>query len=295
MMAKFQVAPHMRLQEWIAEEKGYFKDEGLDYEFLETFDQSPSDNPHDYPDKFGAFQTFEAGRKSDVSCACHWTVNVAAANGHGRLYADAYSVSPCAIWVAPDSNIKKPEDLADVPIAVGYQSGSHYSTIQALEQFLKPDQIKLDFSSGLVFKRMELLIDGKIEAASLFSGAYYLVEQLGFKKITETTFMMAQMINGEPDEQDVKKYFAALKRAQQDLDLRPELYTKYYYREMPQRFHEQMDVRRWGPGERIVFEPYSREIFETSYDWIAEREIFDKDGMGVRDYDKATVSLDAAE
>ena len=56
-----------------------------------------------------------------------------------------------------------------------------------------------------------------------------------------------------------------------------------------------MDVRRWGPGERIVFEPYSREIFETSYDWIAEREIFDQDGMGTRDYDKATVSLSAAE
>ena len=29
-MAKFIVAPHMRLQEWVAEEKGYFADAGLD-------------------------------------------------------------------------------------------------------------------------------------------------------------------------------------------------------------------------------------------------------------------------
>ena len=29
-MGKFVIAPHMRLQEWVAEEKGYFRDEGLD-------------------------------------------------------------------------------------------------------------------------------------------------------------------------------------------------------------------------------------------------------------------------
>ena len=32
---KFIVEPHFRLQEWVAVEKGYFKDEGLDYIFRE--------------------------------------------------------------------------------------------------------------------------------------------------------------------------------------------------------------------------------------------------------------------
>ena len=32
-MGKFIIQPHGRLQEWIAHEKGYFRDEGLDYEF----------------------------------------------------------------------------------------------------------------------------------------------------------------------------------------------------------------------------------------------------------------------
>ncbi len=32
-MGKFRIQPHGRLQEWVAEEKGYFTDEGLDYEF----------------------------------------------------------------------------------------------------------------------------------------------------------------------------------------------------------------------------------------------------------------------
>ena len=34
-MAKFLIEPHFRLQEWVAEEKDYFRTEGLDYEFRE--------------------------------------------------------------------------------------------------------------------------------------------------------------------------------------------------------------------------------------------------------------------
>lgn len=159
-MSKFIIEPHFRLHEWVAGEKGYFRAEGLDYEFLELV-QSSDGRSHIKPDRVGAFHTIADGRKSDISCACHWTVNVAASNGHGKLYADAYSVSPAGVFVPRDSPIMEPRDLAGVPISVGYQSGSHYSTIQALEQYLKPAEINLSFGEGLLFKRMELLIDGK--------------------------------------------------------------------------------------------------------------------------------------
>jgi len=33
----FRIQPHSRLQEWVAEEKGYFRAEGLDYEFTTSF------------------------------------------------------------------------------------------------------------------------------------------------------------------------------------------------------------------------------------------------------------------
>ncbi|MBK18433.1 MAG: hypothetical protein CMM52_06315 [Rhodospirillaceae bacterium] len=288
-MPKFVIAPHMRLHEWVAIEKGYFHDAGLEHE-LDDVLVGHDGRLHDLGDKIGAYQTFEDGRSCDVSCACHWTVNVAAASGHGRLYADAYSLSPCAIFVSPDSDIKSPQDLADVPISVGYQSGSHYSTIQALEQFLPAEQIKLSFADGLLFNRMELLIDGKVPAASLFSGPYYFMEQLGFRKVADTTFMMASMVAEDADMGDVKKYFDALKRAQTDIDLRPELYTHYYKEEFPERFRDQMDTRLFGPGERIVFEPYSREIFENSQQWIAEKKIFEDGNLGDRDYAQAIVS-----
>jgi hypothetical protein len=52
-----------------------------------------------------------------------------------------------------------------------------------------------------------------------------------------------------------------------------------------------MDTRRWGPGERIVFEPYSRETYEQSFDWIARHEIFADGRMGSGRYEDAVVSV----
>src|SRR5438093_11994053 len=105
--------------------------------------------------------------------------------------------------------------------------------------------------------------------------------------------MMAAMLNNDPDAQDVKKYYRALRKAQRDIDLRPELYTHYYRNEFPARFLDQIDTRRWGPGERIVFEPYTKEVFEESFKWIAERNIFPDGDMGAGKYEEATISLAA--
>ena len=291
-MPKFVIAPHMRLHEWVARDKGYFEREGLDYALRDQL-ASPTGRVHDLGDRIGAYQTFERGRDSDISCACHWTVNVAASVGHGKLYPHAYSVAPAAVFVAPESPVTHPTELAGVPISVGYQSGSHYATIQALEQYLASDEITLSFADGLLFRRMELLIDRQVPAASVFSGPYYFLEQLGFRKIIDSTFMMASLITGDPEPGDVQKYYRALRAAQRDIDLRPELYTHYYREEFPERFRELMDTRRWGPGERLVFEPYTRETYEESFAWIAAHEIFPDGAMGAGRYEDAILDLPA--
>jgi ABC-type nitrate/sulfonate/bicarbonate transport system substrate-binding protein len=287
-MARFIIQPHFRLQEWVAQEKKYFEAEGLEYVFQEQV-QSSDGKIHDQGRKVGAYQALETGRTSDVSCACHWTVNVAASNGLGKLYADAYSVAPAGIFVPAESPLRTPADLAGVAISVGYQSGSHYSSIQALEQYLQPGQIELSFDDGMLFKRMELLIDGKVAAAALFNGPYYFAEQLGFRKLIDTTFMIATMLTGSPDPHDLAKFFRALQRAQRDIDLRPELYAHYYTREFPARYHSLMDTRRWGPGERLVFEPYTATAFDQSRDWISRHGIFAPDAMGGSTYEQSVV------
>ncbi len=227
-MAKFVVNTHGRLQEWIADAKGYFTDEGLDYELTqhslltkdaqEKFKAETAKAGNSVPDNLnGAYQTYEKGREASISCACHWTVNMAASNSHGRLWGEAYSVSPCGIFVPENSSIRKPEDLAGVNVHVGYQSGSHYTTIQALEPFMSFDQIKLKFGGG-PSDRVDQLLSGLAPAATVFGMQYYVVEQLGFRKILDCTFMIAGMVPEGVDLDDVRKYYRALKRAQADID-----------------------------------------------------------------------------
>lgn len=285
----FVIEPHFRLQEWVAEEKGYFRDEGLNYTFQE-FIRSTDGRHHDRGDKVGAFQSFERGREAAVSCACHWTVGVAASKGQGRLYADAYSVAPAGVFVPADSPIRQPEDLAGVPISVGYQSGSHYATLQALEQCLPTGQINLSFAEGMLFARLDNLLNGRSQASALFNGPYYLAEQLGFRKVMDATFMIATMITGVPDPEDLQRFFRALRRAQRDIDLRPDHYTHYYKNEFPDRYNAMMDTRRWGPGERLVFEPYTKAVFEETFGWIAARGIFADSGMGPGRYEDAVIT-----
>mgnify|MGYP001188583769 FL=1 len=288
-MSKFIIRPHMRLQEWVAEEKGYFKDEGLDYIFGKNAPPSKAVGTGKQ-NKNGAYQTFEQGRDADVSCACHWTVNMAASAGHGQLWGEAYSVTPSGIFVSPDSDIEKPEDLANIPVTVGYQSGSHYSTIQGLEPFLKTEEINLHFG-GLLMGRLDLLVDGEVPAGNAFGAPMYILEQLGFRKILDTTFMIATMVPENVNRDDVVKYFRALKRAQSDIDLRHDLYTHYFLNELPERYKDLADTRRFGPGERIVFEPYSEAIFEGTRQWVIERDIFPIDKVGAEGYDQAVVTV----
>jgi hypothetical protein len=138
---------------------------------------------------------------------------------------------------------------------------------------------------------MELLLERKVPAVHLFSGPDYFAEQLGFRKIIDNTFMMAMSVTPEAEIEDLRKYAKALKRAQYDIDQRPELYTHYYKKEFPVRWHSQMDTRRWGPGERIVFEPYTKEVFDDMMEWVAGHGIFADGNLGSKQYDTSVLRL----
>lgn len=288
-MGKFLVQSHGRLQEWVAEEKGYFREAGLDYEFIvkpiaawSGSVQSIESAPEDL--RRGAFESIESGRGCHLSAACHWTVNMAASAGHGKMWGRAYSVAPSGIFVPPESKVHKPDDLANVEVAVGYHSGSHFSTLQYLERFLQREQIKLRFV-GLLLDRLELLVERKVEAASLFGAPFYVAEQLGFPKIVDTTFMIGFLITGDADLEDVERYFRALRRAQQDIDMEPELYKHYFFKELPEKYHRMVDVRSFGPGERMVFEPYPQEVFERTRRWIESWQLFPPEQTGNGGYE----------
>lgn len=278
----FRIQPHTRLHEWVADELGFFRDEGLEYEFdpdrfaagsAMTGTVSPAGEVPGQVSS-GAFEDMAKGRSSDVSCACHWAVNAAAAARHGRMYGKTYSVCPSGIFVPADSPYRQPADLAGVEVSVGFHSGSHYSAIQGLAPFLERDQIALHFA-GRPNDRLRGMIDGRIKAANVWGGQYYLLEQLGFRKLVDTTFVMGFLVSPDAEAEDVKRYFRALLRAQQEIDIEPESYKHFWLKEMPKDMQGLADVRRFGPGERIVSQPYTREMYERAYRWMKTWDLMD--------------------
>jgi NitT/TauT family transport system substrate-binding protein len=295
-MSTFRITPHGRLQEWIAHENGFFTDEGLDYEFVwgtsavkdevQPAVRAADGDPLDV--RKGAFESMETGRACEVSSACHWMVNMAASADHGRMWGHAYTVTQCGIFVAADSPIRTPEDLAGVDIAVGYHSGSHFSTLQALEGILPADNISLRFG-GLPLDRLALLLNREVPAANLFGIPYYIAEQQGFRRVLDATFMIGFLATGDSTIEDLEKYFRGMRRAQIEIDLAPERYKHYFLKEMPERYHGMVDVRGFGTGERVVFEPYTREMYERTHRWTANLQILGADQLGDRDYNEAVL------
>jgi NitT/TauT family transport system substrate-binding protein len=228
------------------------------------------------------------GRSSDISCACHWAVNAASAAQHGRMYGGAYSVCPSAIFVPADSPCQQPADLAGVEVSVGFHSGSHYSAIQALEPFLDRDQIALHFG-GLPNDRLRAMLDGTVPAANVWGGQYYLLEQRGFRKLVDTTFVMGFLVSPEADPDDVDKYIRGLLRAQQEIDIAPERCKHFWLSEMPEDLRGLADVRPFGPGERIVPQPYTRQMFDRTHSWMRNWNLVE-DAAPAADYEQAVLT-----
>ncbi len=286
-MSKFRIQPHGRLNDWVAAEKGYFDEAGLDFEFeaphagrnmLSEAELRESNTLRDI--QSGAFESYVEGegRKGDgagdVSCACHWTVNQAAKVQDGVMWGKAYSVCEAAIVVPEDSDIRKPEDLAGREVAVGYHSGSHYSAIQTLEEFIPRSAINLKFA-GTTWSRVDAALARRVPAVNVFGLQLYLLEQQGFRRVASTTFMMAFMFPKDVNESDVEKYMSGLLRAQTDIDFEPEKYKHYFLRETPEKYHSIIDVRRFGVGERVVPQAYTREVFDRTQAWMHSRNLFE--------------------
>ena len=150
MSVKVTVAPKgMGLNDFVAMQEGFFLDEGLDVEFdMKTFRGTQSswkdlqyfDRPQDRP--------FAEGR-SVIQGACAWGSICNASASMGKFVPDCYGVSPWGIFVRPNSTLRKPEDLKDIPIAVGLRAGSHFNVPYRLEKYLPLEHIKTVNVGGL--------------------------------------------------------------------------------------------------------------------------------------------------
>jgi hypothetical protein len=293
-MAKLLIMPQdwpKRLHEWVAMERGYFDDEGLEFRFQSTPPEWDELEPGGFVRELHEQLVRE---KTTGFCDCSWGVLASTGTGAGRFIPDHYTEAHLCIYARPDSGIVRPEDLADRPIGVCELSGSHFSTIEALEQHIERSHIRLHFvtarySDAAFYMRVKKLLDGDLPAVSLLDipggPLRQVVENHGMRLILESTFKRLDYFSADTSEPDVRRFVRAIGRAQEELDRNPGDYLHYLWRELPRLealFATTIDVHKISYVPRVVFEPFTPEEFDRTVRWMDEHGLSRR--MVSRDY-----------
>ncbi len=257
----------------VARDKGFFRDEGLDLEFVTTPGMAQATTSHTV--KFDS--VFERPLDSvynegGIDCyrMCEWGIMKRAveANAQGlrgrKIVALGASMSKFAIVVSGNSKIYEPEMLKDQPIAVTPSNGSEFTTLKMMEGFLTPEHVKRT-SVGSMLKRLEAVRDGKVAAASLMEPWISVAQKWGMRILIESHSTRAEAAGDDLDAETLKKMFRAQARACEVLDKDPGPYVKYLVAETGGLL-EPHEFQTW----RLLNappQPYTRERWEDTYNW----------------------------
>jgi len=260
----------------VARDKGFFKDEGLDLDFVTTpgmaqvttshlvkFD-SIFDRPLDSVYNDGGIDQYRM---------CEWGIMKRAVEAdtgglRGRkIVALGASMSKFAIVVARESKYYEPEMLKDQAIAVTPNNGSHFTTLKIMEGFLAPEHIKTTHA-GSMLKRLEAVQSGKVAAASLMEPWISVAQKRGMRILVESHSTRSEAAGDDLDGPTLKKMFRAQARAVELIEKDPTPFVHYLVAETGGLL-EAKDLQAW----RLLHaspQPYTRERFDDTYNWTVK-------------------------
>jgi NitT/TauT family transport system substrate-binding protein len=260
----------------VARDKGFFKDEGLDIEFVTTPGMAQVTTSHQV--QFDS--VFERPLDSvyndggiDQYRMCEWGIMKRAVEAdtaglrRRKIVALGASMSSFAIVVNRDSRAYEPEQLKDQPIAVTPNNGSHFTTLKLMEGFLTPEHIKTT-NAGSMPKRIEALRQGKVAAVSLMEPWISVAQKMGLRLLIESHSTRSEAASDELDGAMLAKMFRAQARAVQEIEKDPTPYVHYFIAETGGLL-EPHELQTW----RLLHaspQPYTRERFEDTYNWTVK-------------------------
>jgi len=257
----------------VARDKDYFKDEGLDIEFVTTPGMaqvttshavvwdSVFDRPLDSVYNEGGIDQFRM---------CEWGIMKRAVEAESeglrsrKIVALGAAMSTFAIVVASDSDVYEPEQLKNKAIAVTPNNGSNFTTLKMMEGFLAKDHIKTT-NAGSMLKRLEALRAGKVAAVSLMEPWISVAQKMGLRILIESHSTRSEAASDDLDGPTLAKIFRAQARAVKDIEKDPTPYVHYLIAETGGML-DAHEFQTW----RILNAPptpYTRERFEDTYNW----------------------------
>jgi len=257
----------------VARDEGFFKDEGLNIEFVTTPGMAQVTSSHEV--QFDS--VFERPLESvyneggiDQFRMCEWGIVKRAVEAEAsglrsrKIVALGASMSKFAIVVSADSNFYEPEMLKGKPIAVTPNNGSHFVALKMIEGFLGKEHVKVT-NAGSMPQRIEALKKGEVAAVSLMEPWISVAEKEGLRILTEAHSTRAEAASDDLDGPTLAAIFRAQARACEVLAKDPTPYVHYFVNETGGRL-EAKDFRH----QRLLHappQPYTRERWDDTYNW----------------------------
>ena len=260
----------------VARDSGFFRDEGLDIEFVTTPGMAQITTSHLV--KFDSI--FERPLESvyndggiDQFRMCEWGIMKRAVEANAqrlrgrKIVALGASMSKFAIVVARDSKFYEPEMLKDKDIAVTPNNGSHFTTLKMMEGFLAPEHVKTTHA-GSMQKRLEGVREGKVAAASVMEPWISVAQKHGMRILVESHSTRSEAAGDDMDGPTLAKMFRAQARAVELIEKDPTPYIHYFIAETGGLL-EPHEFQTW----RLLHappQPYTRERFDDTYNWTVK-------------------------
>jgi NitT/TauT family transport system substrate-binding protein len=260
----------------VARDRGFFKDEGLDIEFVTTPGMAQVSTSHSV--KFDS--VFDRPLDSvynqggiDQYRMCEWGIMKRAVEAdcqglrRRKIVALGASMSMFAIVVGRDSNYYEPEMLKDQEIAVTPNNGSEFTTLKMMEGFLEPQHVRRT-NVGPMLKRLEAVRDGKVAAASLMEPWISVAQKWGMRILIESHSTRSEAAGDDLDGKTLAAMFRAQARAVKEIEKDPTPYIHYFVNETGGLL-EPHEFQAW----RLLHappQPYTRERFEDTYNWTVK-------------------------
>ena len=260
----------------VARDEGFFRDEGLDLEFVTTpgmaqvttshtvtFD-SVFDRPLDSVYNDGGIDQYRM---------CEWGIMKRAVEAessglrHRKIVAVGASMSKFAIAVAGDSQIYEPEMLKDKLISVTPNNGSHFTMLKMVEGFVEPQHVKTT-NAGSMQKRIEALGRGEVAAVVLMEPWISVAQKQGLRILIESHSTRSEAAGDEVDGVTLAAMFRAQARAVEAIEKDPTPYVHYLIAETGGLL-EPHELQTW----RLLHSPptpYTRERFDDTYNWTVK-------------------------
>jgi NitT/TauT family transport system substrate-binding protein len=228
-------APFQGLPELVAYHEGLFEKEGIAVSWADR-DQSavkkvdPSITSPKGVDPFLSHgKLFEQGA-ADMYNACEWGnyCRVGSTTAGSRQVGRRAIVSYSAMVVAPDSPIYTPQQLANRVIGVPFYFGTHYIAIHMLQGFVRREEVKLCFAPNGSRYRLDAVLNGEIDAATLTEPHVSLAEKKGCRIISEALFHGTEVASARVDAETYAAFNRAVREAVRRINANKRAYLHYF-------------------------------------------------------------------